>query len=143
MLLRRERPRAAVIEYEKGAKAVTSAGRGSGDARRRGSSREAGRTYLALGEPERALRRSSPCGWCSRTCPGRTSSRARPSSPRAAGEAIVELRAAIATNPFDPEVHCTLAAAYEKVPEGGRGRPPAEVIGREHQFCKELADGGN
>ena len=63
----------------------------------------------------------------------------------APAEAIVELRAALATNPFDPEVHCSLADAYEKAPQSdaaSSGRPAPEEIARERQFCKELANGG-
>jgi hypothetical protein len=57
MFLRRGRPRAAVVEYEKGAKAVLASPRTAGD----GTVGwlfpvKLGRTYLALGEPDRALR---------------------------------------------------------------------------------------
>ena len=145
MLLRRDRPRAAVIEYEKGAKAVTSAGRGGGDAAAAWLFPvKLGRTYLVLGEPDRALqgararrRRCIPdLPW-----PHVIAGEAK-LAKGAPAEAIVELRAALATNPFDPEVHCTLADAYEKAPPG-RARAAADVIAREHQFCKELADGGD
>ena len=62
MMLRRDRPRAAVLEYEKGAKAVGHA------ATRRAATPSAswvfpvklGRTYLALGEPDRALKALAP-----------------------------------------------------------------------------------
>jgi predicted Zn-dependent protease len=101
-----------------------------------------GRTYLVLGEPDRALRALEPVEtvFPDLPWPHVIAGEAR-LAKGAPGEAIVELRAALATNPFDPEVHCTLATAYEKVPHGER--PAAEVIAREHQFCKELADGGN
>ena len=62
MLLRRDRPRAAVAEYEKGAKAIATGGRAT-----RGDPSAAwvfpvklGRTYLALGEPDRALKALAP-----------------------------------------------------------------------------------
>ena len=62
MLLKRDRPRAAVAEYEKGAKAVAASGRAA-----RGDPSAAwvfpvklGRTYLALGEPDRALKALAP-----------------------------------------------------------------------------------
>ena len=62
MLLRRDRPRAAVAEYEKGAKAIAAGGRAT-----RGDISAAwvfpvklGRTYLALGEPDRALKALAP-----------------------------------------------------------------------------------
>ena len=143
MLLRRDRPRAAVIEYEKGAKAVTSAGRGSGDAAAAWLFPvKLGRTYLVLGEADRALRalESVQAVFPDLPWPHVIAGEAK-LAKGAPAEAIVELRAALATNPFDPEVHCTLATAYEKVPEVAR--PAASVIAREHQFCKELADGGN
>ncbi|HVR01760.1 MAG TPA: hypothetical protein VMT47_06490, partial [Polyangia bacterium] len=143
MLLRRERPRAAVIEYEKGAKAVTSAGRGSGEpAAAWLFPVKLGRTYLVLGEPDRALRALEPVQVVFPDLPWPHVIAGEAKLAKGApGEAIVELRAALATNPFDPEVHCTLATAYEKVPQGAR--PAAEIIAREHQFCKELAGGGD
>ncbi|HSZ83257.1 MAG TPA: hypothetical protein VLA14_13300 [Polyangia bacterium] len=146
MLLRRDRPRAAVIEYEKGAKAVTSAGHGAGE----GSAAwlfpvKLGRTYLVLGEPERALKalETVAATYPDLPWPHVIAGEAR-LARGAPADAVVELRAALATNPFDPEVHCTLADAYDKLPEGPSGavaRPPADVIARERQFCKELASG--
>ena len=73
MLLRRDRPRAAVAEYEKGAKAVAA-----GNATRGDPSAswvfpvKLGRTYLALGEPDRALKALAPCRRCTRICRGQT-----------------------------------------------------------------------
>ncbi len=148
MLLRRDRPRAAVIEYEKGAKAVTSAGHGAEMAT--GSAAwlfpvKLGRTYLVLGEPERALKALETVAttYPDLPWPHVIAGEAR-LAKGAPADAVVELRAALATNPFDPEVHCTLADAYDKLPEGGTGpatRPPADLIARERQFCKELAGG--
>jgi tetratricopeptide (TPR) repeat protein len=144
MLLRRDRPRAAVIEYEKGAKAVTSAGHGAAE-----SSAawlfpvKLGRTYLVLGEPERALKALETVAttYPDLPWPHVIAGEAR-LAKGAPAEAVVDLRAALATNPFDPEVHCTLADAYDKLPAAGAvARPPADVIARERQFCKELANG--
>src|SRR6267154_4636759 len=61
----------------------------------------------------------------------------------APAEAVAELRAAIATNPFDPEAHCSLADAYEKSSRSSvSGGAPADVVALERRFCKELASGG-
>ena len=146
MLLRRDRARAAVIEYEKGAKAVASAGRAGSE----GTAAwlfpvKLGRTYLVLGEPDRALKALEPVAavYPDLPWPHVIAGEAK-LAKGAPGEAITELRAALATNPFDPETHCSLADAYEKAPQGagGGGPEPAALIARERQFCKELAGGG-
>jgi tetratricopeptide (TPR) repeat protein len=146
MLLRRDRPRAAVIEYEKGAKAVTSAGHSGGE----GSAAwlfpvKLGRTYLVLGEPDRALKALEPVASVYPDLPWpHVIAGEALLAKGAAADAVVELRAALATNPFDPEVHCSLADAYEKAPRSDVAssvRPPADVIARERQFCKELGTG--
>jgi tetratricopeptide (TPR) repeat protein len=141
MFLRRNRPRAAVIEYEKGAKAVGPAGRGTGDAAAAWIFPvKLGRTYLVLGEPERALKSLGTVTTLYPDLPW----------PRViAGEAllakgdpvaaIAELQAALATNPFDPQVHCALAEAYEKSPSTSPPTPGA--IARERRFCQELKGG--
>jgi Flp pilus assembly protein TadD len=146
MLLRRDRPRAAVIEYEKGAKAVTSAGHGGDAAAVWLFPVKLGRTYLVLGEPDRALKALEPVAsvYPDLPWPHVIAGEAKLAKGDAA-DAVVELRAALATNPFDPEVHCSLADAYERAPQSDGAssvRPPAEVIARERQFCKELAAGG-
>jgi tetratricopeptide (TPR) repeat protein len=147
MLLRRDRPRAAVIEYEKGAKAVTSAGHGAGEAASAWLFPvKLGRTYLVLGEPDRALKALEPIAsvYPDLPWPHVIAGEAK-LAKGAPAEAVVELRAALATNPFDPEIHCSLADAYEKAPRSDAAssvRPSAEVIARERQFCKELASGG-
>jgi tetratricopeptide (TPR) repeat protein len=136
MLLRRERPRAAVVEYEKGAKAIGARSGERGDPSANWVFPvKLGRTYLALGEPDRALHAIEPV------------QSLYPDLPWAhliAGEAelalgdvpaaIASLRASLATNPFDPRVHCALGSAY-----GRTARPDAAAIAREQQFCKELA----
>jgi len=146
MLLRRDRPRAAVIEYEKGAKSVTSAGHGGGE----GAAAwlfpvKLGRTYLVLGEPDRALKALEPVAAVYPDLPWPHVIAGEALLAKGApADAVVELRAALATNPFDPEVHCTLADAYEKAPQSGDAssvRPSADVIARERQFCKELGAG--
>jgi len=141
MLLKRDRPRAAVAEYEKGAKAIAAGGRAT-----RGDPSAAwvfpvklGRTYLALGEPERALKALAPIQtlypdlpWPSLIAGEALVAKGAPA------EAIAPLRASLATNPFDPRVHCALAAAYGKLPPSDR--PPAATMAREQGFCRSLAE---
>ena len=141
MLLRRDRPRAAVAEYEKGAKAVASGGRAV-----RGDPSAAwvfpvklGRTYLALGEPDRALKALAPVQalypdlpWPSLIAGEALVAKGSPA------EAVAPLRASLATNPFDPRVHCALADAYAKLPKADQ--PPAATVAREQSFCRSLAD---
>jgi predicted Zn-dependent protease len=98
-----------------------------------------GRTYLALGEPERALKALSAVRvtypdlpWPQLIAGQALLARGEPR------EAVVALRASLATNPFDPAVHCGLAEAYGKLPSGER--PPADQIAREQQLCRELAE---
>ena len=142
MLLRRDRPRAAVAEYEKGAKAVAASGRA---ARSDPSASwvfpvKLGRTYLALGEPERALKALAPVQtlypdlpWPSLIAGEALVAKGSPA------EALGPLRASLATNPFDPRVHCALADAYGKLPPADR--PPAATVAREQGFCRTLAEG--
>jgi tetratricopeptide (TPR) repeat protein len=167
MLLRRERPRAAVTEYEKGAKAVVAGGGVRGDPSANWVFPvKLGRTYLALGEPERALKALAPVQALYPDLPW--TNLIAGEAQLALGDtpaAIVSLRASLATNPFDPQVHCALAAAYGKTtaragtlePSGSSpspatgpaepsssgspaiGRPSETVIAREQQFCKQLA----
>jgi Flp pilus assembly protein TadD len=146
MLLRRERPRAAVIEYEKGAKAATSAGHGGGDGAAWLFPVKLARTYLVLGEPDRALKALEPVAavYPDLPWPHVISGEAKLAKGEPAA-AVAELRAAIATNPFDPEAHCSLADAYEKLPASdvaSSARPPADGIALERRFCKDLAGGG-
>jgi Flp pilus assembly protein TadD len=146
MLLRRDRPRAAVIEYEKGGKAVASAGHGVDAAAVWLFPVKLGRTYLVLGEADRALAALDPVRVIYPDLPWPHVIAGEAELAKGApAAAVVELRAALASNPFDPEVHCTLASAYQKLPQGGgpasAARPPQDVIAREQQFCRELAGG--
>jgi tetratricopeptide (TPR) repeat protein len=141
MLLRRDRPRAAVAEYEKGAKAIASGGRAT-----RGDVSAAwvfpvklGRTYLALGEPDRALKALAPVQalypdlpWPSLIAGEALVAKGAPA------DALAPLRASLATNPFDPRVHCALANAYVKLPPADQ--PPAATLAREQGFCRSLAE---
>ena len=139
MLLRRERPRAAVAEYEKGAKAVAARPGERGDPSASWVFPvKLGRTYLALGEPDRALKALAPVLAIYPDLPW--TNLIAGEAELALGDApaaIVSLRASLATNPFDPQVHCALAAAYGKV--AVQDRPAEAAITREQQFCKQLA----
>ena len=98
-----------------------------------------GRTYLALGEPDRALKALAPVQalypdlpWPSLIAGEALVAKGTPS------EAIAPLRSSLATNPFDPRVHCALADAYAKLPPSDR--PPGATLAREQGFCRSLAD---
>jgi Flp pilus assembly protein TadD len=139
MLLRRDRPRAAVAEYEKGAKAVGTRPAAHGDPSASWVFPvKLGRTYLALGEPDRALKALAPALALYPDLPWTNliAGQAQLTLGDATG-AIVSLRASLATNPFDPQVHCALAAAYGKAPV--ESRPAEALITREQQFCKQLS----
>lgn len=108
MLLMRNRPRAAAIEYDKGAKLA-------------GPAHwlfpvKLGRTYLALREPDKAL---GALGELRALYPE------LPWPHLIAGQALLEkgepeaarkaLEASLANNPFDPELHCALGEAYARL----------------------------
>ncbi|HVV50239.1 MAG TPA: hypothetical protein VHO06_11305 [Polyangia bacterium] len=137
MLLGREHPRAAAAEYEKGAKAVGAGARGDPSAAWIFPVK-LGRTYLTLGEPDRALKALAPVQalYPDLPWPSLIAGQAKLALDDPAG-AVASLRASLATNPFDPNVHCALATAYGRLP--GAARPPAADLAREQQFCKELA----
>jgi predicted Zn-dependent protease len=98
-----------------------------------------GRTYLALAEPEKALRAVENVRtiYPDLPWPNLIAGQAllAKGDPRGAIDAV---RASLATNPFDPAVHCTLADAYLRLP--APERPPAERIAREQKFCKDLGE---
>jgi tetratricopeptide (TPR) repeat protein len=137
MLLGRDHPRAAAAEYEKGAKAVSTGARGDPSATWIFPVK-LGRTYLTLGEPERALKALAPVQaiYPDLPWPSLIAGEAKLALGDAPG-AVGALRASLATNPFDPRVHCALATAYEKLP--GTDRPGADAVARERGFCKDLA----
>jgi hypothetical protein len=136
MLMQRERPRAAAAEFEKGAKLVRDKPR-SDPASAWVFPVKLGRTYLALGEPDRALKALGGLGvlYPDLPWPNLIAGEALLAKGDAAA-AVEPLRASLATNPFDPRVHCALAEAYAKVP--AESRPPAATVLREQQLCKEL-----
>jgi hypothetical protein len=109
MLLQRSRVRAASAEYEKGAKL---AGTTSWI-----FSVKLGRSYLALGEADRALAAVAPVQtlYPEVPWPHLIAGQALLAKGDAAG-AVAPLLASLAANPFDPSVHCSLAEAYKKLP---------------------------
>ncbi len=143
ILLKRNRPRAAVLEYERGAHAATTQGSAGGGPEAAAASWlfpvKLGRTYLALGEPDQALRalERTRAVYPDLPWPNLIAGQAlmRKGAP---GDAVLAFRAALATNPFDPAVHCGLGDAYAQLPVSER--PAAERVDRERQFCRELAE---
>ncbi|HVT09271.1 MAG TPA: tetratricopeptide repeat protein [Polyangia bacterium] len=133
IMLAHERPRAAVAEYEKGAKAVASGARGDPSAAWIFPVK-LGRTYLALGEPDRAVKALAPIQalYPDLPWPHLIAGEAHLAMGDAVG-AVDLLRASIAENPFDPRVHCALADAYGRV-----HGTPAPLIQREQRFCHDL-----
>ncbi len=129
MLLLRNRPRAATVEYEKGAKVA-------------GPSHwlfpvKLGRTYLALGDPEKALKSVAEVQalypelpWPSLIAGQALLAKGEPA------KALLALRQSLATNPFDPTVHCAMADAYHKLPPGPDITPAR--VARAERHCIEL-----
>jgi tetratricopeptide (TPR) repeat protein len=128
MLLQRGRVRAATSEYEKGSKEAGS------DAWV--FSVKLGRSYLALGEADRALAAVArvqglhpEVPW-----PNLIAGQALLAKGDAAG-AVAPLLASLAANPFDPSVHCSLAEAYKKLPTDAI---PAVRRQRAERDCRAL-----
>ena len=99
-----------------------------------------GRIYLALGEPDRALKALAGIEtlYPDLPWPKLIAGQALLAKGDATGAAVA-LKASLATNPFDPAVHCSLAEAYGKIPSGS-DRPPPAIIEREQKFCQSLAE---
>jgi tetratricopeptide (TPR) repeat protein len=129
MLVLRNRPRAATVEYERGAKAA-----GPGQWL---FPVKLGRTYLVLGDPERALKAVSEVTMLYPELPwphliAGQALLAR-GEPR---KALASLLASLAANPFDPNVHCAMADAYQRLPAGPDA--PAARRERAEKNCREL-----
>jgi predicted Zn-dependent protease len=126
MLLLRNRPRAATIEYERGAKAAPGQWL---------FPIKLGRTYLALGDPDRAIKAVAEVQglYPELPWPHLIAGQAllAKGQPR---PALVALEASLATNPFDPSLHCALADAYGKI--GERDNEPRRARAEKH--CREL-----
>jgi tetratricopeptide (TPR) repeat protein len=124
MLLLRNRPRAATIEYERGVRAAPAQWL---------FHVKLGRTYLALGDPDRALKAVSEVQglYPELPWPHLIAGQAllAKGQPR---PALAALEASLATNPFDPAVHCAMADAYQKLGGDDPHRARAE------KNCREL-----
>lgn len=143
ILLKRNRPRAAVLEYERGAQATLAGGRGAAGPEAAAANWlfpvKLGRTYLALAEPDQALRAVERTRVVYPDLPWPNAIAGQALLAKGApADAVPAFRASLRTNPFDPAVHCGLADAYAQLPAASR--PPAERIERERQFCRELGE---
>jgi tetratricopeptide (TPR) repeat protein len=127
MMLLRNRPRAASVEYEKGFKIA-------------GSSHwifsvKLGRTYLALGEPEQALKAVSVAEATYPELPWPHLIAGQAALAKGDVKLAIEpLLLSLAVNPYDPSVHCSLAEAYKRMPDA-----PADKRQRAERDCAEMA----
>jgi tetratricopeptide (TPR) repeat protein len=126
MMLLRNRPRAASVEYEKGYKIA-------------GSSHwifpvKLGRTYLALGEADQALKAVGPAEATYPELPWPHLIAGQAALAKGdAKAAVASLALSLAINPYDPSVHCSLADAYQRLPDA-----PADKRQRAERDCREL-----
>lgn len=126
MMLLRNRPRAASVEYEKGYKAA-------------GSNHwifavKLGRTQLALGEFDQASKviASAEATHPELPWPHLIAGQALLGKGNAK-EAVEPLLLSLAVNPYDPSVHCSLADAYKRIPDA-----PVEKLKRAERDCREM-----
>ena len=136
-MLLRKRPRAAVVEYERGREGARQAGGGGDAAAAWLFPVKLGRTYLALAEPDARFKAPSGQGDLSRpplAQRDRGAGVARQGRP--APTAIRPLRTWLGTNPFDPHAHCRLADAYGRVHTDARAPPSSRSASS--SFCHEL-----
>jgi Flp pilus assembly protein TadD len=126
IMLIRNRPRAASVEYEKGYKIA-------------GSSHwifpvKLGRTYLALGEADQALKAVGPAEATYPELPWPHLIAGQAALAKGdAKAAVASLVLSLAINPYDPSVHCSLAEAYQRLPDA-----PADKRQRAERDCREL-----
>lgn len=126
MMLLRNRPRAASVEYDKGLRIA-------------GPSHwifpvKLGRTYLALGETDQAIRVTGSVQSIYPELPWPHLIAGQALLAKGdAKDAIAPLLLALAINPYDPNVHCSLAEAYKRLPEA-----PAQKRERAERDCREL-----
>ena len=126
IMLIRNRPRAASVEYEKGYKIA-------------GSSHwifpvKLGRTYLALGEADQALKAVGPAETTYPELPWPHLIAGQAALAKGdAKAAVASLVLSLAINPYDPSVHCSLAEAYQRLPDA-----PADKRQRAERDCREL-----
>ncbi len=126
MMLLRNRPRAASVEYEKGYRIA-------------GNSHwifpvKLGRTYLALGEAEQALKVVGLVETIYPELPWPHLIAGQAALAQGdAKAAVASLLLSLAINPYDPSVHCSLAEAYKRLPD-----VPADRRQRAERDCREL-----
>lgn len=127
MMLLRNRPRAASVEYEKGFK-IAGGGNWIFPVK-------LGRTYLALGEYEQALKAiaGAEATYPELPWPHLIAGQAMLGKGDAKA-AVGPLLMSLAVNPYDPSVHCSLADAYQRIPEAS-----ADKLRRVERDCHELA----
>jgi len=126
MMLLRNRLRAASVEYDKGYKIA-------------GPSHwifpvKLGRTYLALGEADQALKavRGAEVTYPELPWPHLITGQAALAKGDAKA-AVASLTRSLAINPYDPSVHCGLAEAYKQLAEA-----PVDKRQRAERDCREL-----
>ena len=126
MMLLRNRPLAAAVEYQKGSKIA-------------GASRwvfavKLGRTHLALGEYDDAIKAVSAAEatYPELPWPHLIAGQAMlaKGDPK---DAIAPLLLSVAINPYDPSVHCSLAEAYRRLPD-----TPPDKLKRAERDCRDL-----
>jgi tetratricopeptide (TPR) repeat protein len=126
MMLLRNRLRAASVEYDKGYKIA-------------GSSHwifpvKLGRTYLALGEADLALKAVSGAEATYPELPWPHLIAGQAALAKGdAKAAVASLTLSLAINPYDPSVHCSLAEAYKQLPDA-----PADKRPRAERDCREM-----
>jgi tetratricopeptide (TPR) repeat protein len=127
MMLLRSRLRAATVEYEKGLKIA-------------GPSHwifpvKLGRTYLALGETEQAIKVTGSVESIYPELPWPHLIAGQALLAKGdARSAVAPLLLALAINPYDPNVHCSLAEAYKRLPEASLQKRQ-----RAERDCRELS----
>jgi len=126
MMLIRNRLRPASVEYDKGYRLA-------------GSTHwifavKLGRTHLALGEPAEAAKviASAEATYPELPWPHLIAGQAALAQGEAR-QATQALLRALAINPYDPSVHCSLADAYKRIPEAS-----AKERERAERDCREL-----
>ena len=136
MLLGRDHPRAAAAEYEKGQKAVSASTRND-PAATWIFPVKLGRTYLTLGEPERALKALAPVQalYPDLPWPNLIAGRGPAGAGRRAGRRHLAARVA-GDQPVRPARPLRARRGVRKTAAGARA--PAADVAREQKLCKEL-----
>jgi len=126
MMLLRNRPLAASVEYEKGWRLAASS--------HWIFAVKLGRTYLALGDAVEAGKVIAPAEAIYPELPWPHLIAGQAALGRGeAGAAVSSLLLSLAINPYDPSVHCSLAEAYKKLPG-----PVVEKRQRAERDCREV-----